>query len=415
MSTFNQTEVYQAPRTLLWLSICALAMLYGMFSLGWMIYRVHLPAQMTQLGFSEQAAPLLLLVEAILTIAVEPLAGAMSDRINRQQHTRWPLIFWGVVLSSLLFVIFSTQVAFIASSPVTRWTIVLLLLAWAVAMSLFRSPALALLRGYAPSEKLPQAASLLTLAFGLSAAATPLASPLVLKLGLTLSFTLGAILILVGAVWLQSTLPVASVASIAASTVVSRQSTAPLQPVRFSSLAKIFGLGFATMLAFRLAVETFPKLLKAQIPNGNPPLFVGLLLITLGLAALPIGKLALRQGNSRMIQIGAAIALLFLLFIPLSRTAGVAVVVAIGLGIGFSAIWNGALPFALMQVSVDRAGLGIGMLFAGVAAATSLMLGLFKPGVLSPTAAIGLGIVALIGVAGVAGLHREAESRLGQD
>ncbi len=397
MTTFNQTEVYLVPRRLLWLSVCALAALYGTFSLGWMIYRVHLPAQMTQLGFSEQAVPLLLLVEALLTIAVEPWAGAISDHTHRQQQSRWPLIFWGVVLSSLLFVVFSTQVSFIASTLITRWAIVLLLLAWAVAMSLFRSPALALLRSFAPTEKLPQAASLLTLAFGLTAAATPLASPLVLKLGLTLSFTLAAILILAAALWLRSSLPAVPASPASSPNLV-------LQPVRFGSLARIFGLGFATMLAFRLAVETFPKLLKAQIPGIQPPLFVGLLLITLGLAALPIGKLALRQGNSRIMQLGAAVATLFLLLMPFCQSAGLAVVNAIGLGLGFSAIWNGVLPAALMQVSVDRAGLGVGMLFAGVAAAASLMLGLLsKPGVLSPAAAIGLGIVALVGI----GLDRQ--------
>jgi predicted MFS family arabinose efflux permease len=362
-----------------------------------MIYRVHLPAQMTQLGFSEQAVPLLLLVEALLTIAVEPWAGAISDHTHRQQQSRWPLIFWGVVLSSLLFVVFSTQVSFIASTLITRWAIVLLLLAWAVAMSLFRSPALALLRSFAPTEKLPQAASLLTLAFGLTAAATPLASPLVLKLGLTLSFTLAAILILAAALWLRSSLPAVPASPASSPNLV-------LQPVRFGSLARIFGLGFATMLAFRLAVETFPKLLKAQIPGIQPPLFVGLLLITLGLAALPIGKLALRQGNSRIMQLGVAVATLFLLLMPFCQSAGLAVVNAIGLGLGFSAIWNGVLPAALMQVSVDRAGLGVGMLFAGVAAAASLMLGLLsKPGVLSPAAAIGLGIVALVGI----GLDRQ--------
>jgi MFS family permease len=389
MSTLNQTASYPVSSPLLWLPICALAALYGAFSLGWMIYRVHLPAQVTQLGFSEQAAPILLLIEALLTIAVEPLAGAFSDRTQRQQHTRWPLIVQGVVLSSLLFVIFSAQVAFIASTPVTRWIVLLLLIAWSIAMSLFRSPAVALLRQAAPTEKLPQAASLLTLAFGFAGAATPLASPFVLKLGLTLSFTLAAILILLSALWLRSSLPVL-------------QSTAPVslpQPVRFSSLVRIGGLGFAAMLAFRLTIETFPKLLKAQIPGIQPPLFVGLLLITLGLAALPIGRLALNQGNSRTMLIGTVIAALFLLLMPVSHTTAMAILVAIGLGIGFSLIWNGTLPFALTQVPADRAGLGIGLLFAGVAAATSLMLGLLgKPGVLSPVAVIGLGLIALVGV-----------------
>ncbi len=393
MSTFNQAEIYPVPRPLLWLPVCALATLYGMFSLGWMVYRVHLPAQMSQLGFSEQAAPILLLVEALLTVGVEPLAGAISDRTNRRQNTRWPLIFWGVVLSSLLFVIFSTQVAFVAVGSLTRWTVVLLLLAWAMAMSLFRSPALALLRCYASPARLPQAASLLTLAFGLTAAATPLAGSLVLKLGLTLSFTLAAILILSSALWLRSNLPVVSLSLEPISAL-----TGSPQPVRLARLARILGLGVTAMLAFRLTVGIFPKLLKAQVPGLHPPLLIGLLLITLGLAALPIGKLALRQGNNRLMLIGAAVAALFLALMPLSNSTFTAVGIAVGLGIGFSLVFNGVLPFALTQVPIDRAGLGIGLFFGGVAAATATSDLLNMLGLLSVPTGIGLGIAALIGV-----------------
>jgi MFS family permease len=399
MSTLNQAEVYPIPRPLLWIPICALAALYGMFTLGWMVYRVHLPAQMAQLGFSEQAAPTILLVEALLTLAVEPLAGAVSDRSQRLQNTRWPLISWGVGLSSLLFVTFAVA-SFAGFGAGLRWVMVALLLVWSVAMSGFRSPALALLRGYAPAARLPQAASLLTVAFGIAGAATPLASPAVLKLGSAPAFMLAAVLIVLSALWLRSSHPDIQIAAPAPS----------LQPVSLGRLAGIFGLGLTAMLAFRLAIETFPKLLKAQVPAVSPPLLVGLVFLSLAIAALPIGKLSLRQGNSRMMLIGVAATGLVLALMPLSHTAAGATLTAIGLGVGFSLILNGAIPFALMQVSAERAGLGIGLLFAGVAAATSLMLGfLGKSGVLSPAAAIGLGIAALLGVGLCVGLGSRAK------
>ena len=397
MSVLNQAEVYPVSRPLLWIPICALAALYGMFTLGWMVYRVHLPAQMTQLGFSAQAAPTLLLVEAILTIAVEPLAGAMSDRSQRQQHTRWPLIAWGVGLSSLLFVLWALQVAFVGPRPGLRWIMVALLLVWSVAMSLFRSPALALIRDYAPTARLPQAASLLTVAFGLAGAATPLASPAVLGLGPTLSFMLAAILIVLSALWLRSSQP---------ETQISAQTSR--QPVSLGHLARIFGLGLTATLAFRLAIETFPKLLKAQVPAVSPPLFVGLVFLTLAVTALPVGKLALRQGNSRIMLVGIVAAALYLALMPLGHQVAGGAVIAIGLGVGFSLILNGIIPFALVQMPVAQAGLSIGLLFAGAAVATSLMLGVLgKPGALSPAAAIGLAIAALIGAGCCVGLNNQ--------
>jgi hypothetical protein len=94
---------------------------------------------------------------------------------------------------------------------------------------------------------------------------------------------------------------------------------------------------------------------------------------------------------------------------PFSRSAGIAWIIALGLGIGFSLIINGTVPFALEQVPPARIGLSVGTFFAGTAVASSLMLGVLgKPGVLSPAIAISLGIVALLAAAGCVGLARQA-------
>lgn len=394
MKTLNQVGVSEFRQPTLWLPVCALALVYGMFALGWMVYRVHLPAQMTQFGFSAQAVPLLLLIEALLSIAVEPLAGAFSDRTNRQRGTRFPIIGVGVALTALLFVILPA-LAFAEPNTTTRWILVSLLLNWSIAMSCFRSPALALLKRYASTLRLPQAASLLTFAFGLTAAATPLASPAVLKLGTTVSFTCMAILILLSAIWLRWMNPIALAASEPAEYFNSAQ------PIALAPLARSFGLGLTSTLALRLAIETFPKILKTQIvldkSDVQPPLFVGLLFISLAIAAIPVGRLAVRQGNNYTMLLGLVIATLFLGCMTLIYSPTIAVIVALGLGVGFSLILNGTLPFALEQAPPDRAGLGIGIFFAGVATASSLMLGALGTGVLSPNGAIVLAIVALIG------------------
>jgi MFS family permease len=386
MRTLNPVETYSPQRSLFWVAVCALAAVYGTSTLAWMVYRVHLPAQMTQLGFSAQAAPLLLLVEALLAIAVEPIAGAWSDRLNRD--SRLPLIAVSVGLAALLLV---TIPVLASGSSIGREWIIGLLLAWAIAMSGFRSPALALLRRYSPAARLPHAASLLTFAFGLAGAATPLASKFVLGLGVTLSFTLAAILIVVSTIGLQWANPTAPLDRVK-----------PLSDAQSMSLiqgARIFGLGLSSTLAFRLAIETFPKLLKAQVPGINPPLFVGLLFISLAIAALPIGKFAVRQGNQRTLILGVVITALFLAGMLLSLNLAIAVVIAIGSGIGFSLMINGTFPFVFTQAPPHQAGLGMGIFFAGVAVATSLMLGVLgKPGVLLPPIAIGLGLVALVGV-----------------
>ncbi len=390
MRTLNPVGAVQLQRPTLWLPLCAIALVYAAFTISWMIYRVHLPGVLTQFGFAGSVAPTLLLIESLITIAVEPLAGAFSDRTNRQQGNRFPLITFGVILSGLLFVATPALIVFTQPNSGFAWLLPMLLIAWAIAMSLFRSPALALLRRCASNLRLPQAASLLTFAVGIAGAATPLASKLVLGMGSTLTFMLGAVFILLSVIWLRWTNPIALAAS------EPPEYFAFSSEVPIANLATLFGLGLSATLAMRLAIETLPKVLKAQVPGIMPPTFVGLLFIALAIAAFPIGRVAVRVGNATTMLIGSGLAAIFFGTLLFTHSAGMAFVVAMGLGIAFSFLINGTLPFALVLVPPDRAGLGIGIFFAGAATATSLFTGILaKPGVLSPISGFAIGCVAL--------------------
>ena len=405
MRTLNPMGAVQLQRPTLWLPLCAIAAVYGAFTISWMIYRVHLPGELTQFGFAKSVAPTLLLIESVITIAIEPLAGAFSDRTNRQQGSRFPLITFGAILAGLLFVTIPALIVFAQPNSGLNWLLPILLIAWAIAMSLFRSPALALLRRCAPNLRLPQAASLLTFAAGITGAATPLASQLVLDLGATLTFTLGAVFVLLSVIWLRWTNPIALAAS------EPPEHFASSSQISSANLATVFGLGLSATLALRLTIETLPKVLKAQVPGVTPPTFVGLLFIAIAIAAFPIGRFAVRKGNATTMLIGSGLAAIFLGILLLINSAGMALIVAAGLGIAFSFLINGTLPFAIVLVPPDRAGLGIGIFFAGAAAATSLFMGILaKPGVLSPASGVAIGVAALGLAAGVVWLGKSREA-----
>ena len=390
MRTLNPVGAVQLQRPTLWLPLCAIAAVYGAFTISWMIYRVHLPGELTQFGFAKSVAPTLLLIESLITIAVEPLAGAFSDRTNRQQGSRFPLITFGAILAGLLFVTIPALIVFTQPNSGFAWLLPVLLIAWAIAMSLFRSPALALLRRCASNWRLPQAASLLTFAVGIAGAATPLATPLVLGLGATLTFTLGAVCVLLSVIWLRWTNPISLATS------EPPEYFAASSPVSIANLAALFGLGLSVTLAMRLAIETLPKVLKAHVPGIAPTTFVGLFFIALAIAAFPIGRFAVRTGNAKTMLIGSGLAAIFFGILMFTSSAGMALIVAVGLGCSFSFLINGTLPFALMLVPPDRAGLGIGIFFAGAATATSLFLGILaKPVVLSPISGFAIGCFAL--------------------
>src|SRR5207237_10803388 len=78
-----------------------------------------------------------------------------------------------------------------------RWMLLSILIAWALAMTVFRSPAICLLGQYATPAALPQAASLLILSGGLIGAFGPFASKLILGWGPAVTFAIASFVLLV--------------------------------------------------------------------------------------------------------------------------------------------------------------------------------------------------------------------------
>jgi MFS family permease len=392
MRTRSRADLWRSHPIILWQAVGALAALYGSFTLAWVIYRVHLPALLTQFRFPPDMAPRLLLIEAMLAIAVEPLAGMWSDRVQQKQGTRFPTISQGIFLASALFVLLPALAT--VTPPVGIWpgALLLLLIVWAIAMSWFRSPAVALLGRYASALRLPQAASWLTFAGGIAGAAMPLGNTFILNMGRAIPFVLAATILLATTAVLQNADPSPADPS--------PEETEPAPLRQYELLIRvglIASLGFAVTLAFRLAIETFPKLLKAQLPGVTPPLFVGIVFLAIALTAIPGGRLAVRVGNRKVMLLSAVAMAVGLGLMPLVVTSWMAALVACILGASFSLITNGTLPITLTLLPLERSGLAVGAFFGGVSLAASVFSGILaRPDVLSPIAAIVLGIVALV-------------------
>jgi len=145
---------------ILWPQVGGLALVQGSITLCWVIYNLYLGALLTALGFPQAWTATLLVIKNLLGMVMEPLMGTFSDRQQHLMGTRFPLIALGVVLSAGLFFLIPTALIW-GQNAVLRWLLPLLLVAWAMAMTMFRSPALSLLGRYAFRTNLPQATSLL--------------------------------------------------------------------------------------------------------------------------------------------------------------------------------------------------------------------------------------------------------------
>ena len=197
-----------------------MAALQAAITLTWMLYRLYLPQLLAGYGFAGFDRGITILEDS-LAITIEPLAGWLSDKQRHWMGTRFPLIVVGTILSSVLFI--AIPAIFILGNPVSplRWMLPVVIVAWSIAMAMFRSPAVSLLGQYATQTQLPQAMSLLVFVGGLAGAARPVAGDFILNLGPAFTFASGSFVLLGAVAFLRSVNPDAALSELPPDTAIS--------------------------------------------------------------------------------------------------------------------------------------------------------------------------------------------------
>ncbi len=353
----------------LWLQVSALAGVQGAITLTWIIYRLYLPQLLALFGFPGALAATLLVVENLLGAVMEPLMGGLSDQAKRWMGTRFPFISGGVILSSTLFIAIPTLVVFGNPTSAIRSVLPILLIGWALAMTVFRSPAISLLGQYAAPTALPLAASLLTLTGGTIGAFAPFANRIVLGWGPVLTFAVGSFTLLGAAAVLRFVHPPETPTS---SIPNSEPSPIPAHNSLLPALGWIFVTGASVAWGSSFLMQTMRKVMQALVGNDNLDWVMFVIAIAFALAALPAGAIATKLGNGRAMLWGIGVTMGFMLLIALIPNWLVVLIAVVALVAAFSLIVNGAVPYALSLMPPQRAGLGTGMYFGGYSIAAGL-------------------------------------------
>ncbi|MEO0395792.1 MAG: MFS transporter [Cyanobacteria bacterium P01_A01_bin.137] len=350
-------------RRILWFQVLGLAAVQGAISLTWVIYNLYLKDLLLVFGFSAGLATLLLVIENAMGALMEPLMGTFSDQRQHWVGSRFPQIALGLILSAVCFL--GIPLVVVVGGVSLKALLPVAMVAWALAMTVFRSPALSLLGRYAFEADLPQAASVLTMVGGVTGAMAPLASDFILNLGPLAAFSIGTVVLLLAALVLRQVNPGKTVSSSPSSTGANAQ-------MQWANLPWIFATGASVALGLRLLLQSFPKAV-AGTGFAQPKFIMVALFVTVAVSALPCGQLATKLGNRRAMMIGFVGLVVAAGVTTVMGTAGVAVLVAIAIGIAFSLVANGTLPYALSMVPPTKAGLGTGLYFSGGAAAMSVL------------------------------------------
>jgi len=389
----------QSQSLILWRQVGGVAALQAAITLTWMLYRLYLPQLLAGFGFAGFDRGITILEDS-LAITIEPFAGWLSDKQRQWMGTRFPLIVVGTILSSVLFI--AIPAIFIFGNPVSplRWMLPGVIVAWSIAMGMFRSPAVSLLGQYATQTQLPQAMSLLAFVGGLVGAAKPVAGDFILNLGPAFAFAIGSFVLLGAVAFLRSVNPDAALSELPPDTAISER-------VSITALGLVAVTGMAVAWGSRAMGERIlPHVFQTQIAGVDSKLLMAGFSLALAFASLLAGVIAVRLGNQRTLLGGLVATAVLLLVMVFSQ--GFVMVAATVLAVIFtnSLIITTVVPFALSMVPPPRKGLGVGFYFGGFSLGmTFYSLVFVAPKVVPPgtTAIVGAIAFLLAGVCVVAG------------
>jgi hypothetical protein len=352
-----------------WYKIIGLSAVQGAISLTWLIYNIYLPKLLISAGFPASLAISIIIIENAIAVILEPLFGTLSDRAYRWIATKFGFVALGVILTSVISILIPTLVVFWDVFKVISWILPGILIAWAMAMTVFRTPAISLIGRYAMTSELPIAMSFLTVVGGFIGALRPISQDFILSLGAPITFTIGSIVLLTATGLLRYFDPGVNDPLL----VTERQPIVPLK------IGLLLGAGFGIAWGLRCLLETLPKVFKLHIPQIDPVLAMVIISLAISVSALPGGLFAAKYGNRRLILIGIVMTVLALLAIALVPNYITIVIAVLAIVICLSWVTNGAVPFAIDAFPADRTGLAIGLYFGGFSAGISSFSSLFNP------------------------------------
>lgn len=330
--------------------------------LTWTVYAVYLPELLESVGIDKGWTPWVLLADQVLFACFDVLAGFMADRAFRL----YARIGYAVVAAAAVSCIAFAALPFIPGLGAGPLLFLALIAVWAISSAALRSPIFALLARHAPQPEVPKLAGLALLGMGLAAAASPYLGAALKTLDPRLPFLLASLALLLAAGGLI---------------LAERRYEAPSEPKPLPKAPTIPAPGWlpaVLLVALAVQIATFinaaPRYLRdadaAWLPWLMPVFWVSFSLIVF---AGP--RLAKHWGPPRSFLTGCVLG-----------AAGIGVTMLPGIeaaicGYGVAGIgWGLVLPSAFGMAAASgrsaRAGTYTGLLFAALAGAAFLRIGL---------------------------------------
>ncbi|NEV63854.1 MFS transporter [Thiorhodococcus minor] len=334
--------------------------------LTWTVYAIYLPELLASVGIDKGWTPWVLLADQVLFACFDVLAGFMADRAFRL----YARIGYGVAAAAAVSCIAFAALPFVPGLGASPLIFLLLIAVWAVSSAALRSPLFALLARHAPQPEVPKLAGLALLGMGLAAAASPYLGALLKTLDPRLPFLLASLALLLTAGGL-----------ILAERGYGSPSAPKPQPAARAVPAPGW-LPAVLLVALAVQIATFVNAAPRYLRDSDAtwlPWLLPVFWVSFSFIVFAGPRLAKHWGPPRLFLTGCLVG-----------AAGIGVTLLPGIeaaisGYGVAGIgWGLVLPSAFGMAAASgrggRAGTYMGLLFAALAAAAFLRIGLNMTG-----------------------------------
>ncbi len=331
----------------------------------WALYNVFMPLLLGAFIESRALRGAIMGLDNVVAIALIPVVGAWSDRVDGPWGRRLPFLLVGVPLAALTF-------AALPWAAAALWTLLLVDVVFLLAITLYRAPLVALMPDHVAERDRSAANGVITLMAAVGGALALLLIAPSFDRAPWLPFAAAAALALIALAALlaaaQRHPPFVSTGVVQDDapllTVLLRDVRALGRPAQRGALWLLVGL-FACFFGFAAVEAQFSVLVTESLgaSGGEAGRMLGLASGAFVLSALPAGLAARRLGALTTMRVGAAVLALALL-VAFARFDPHVLAVCMALaGVGWAAVLVPAYPLVAGLGGRERTGFYTGMYY----------------------------------------------------
>jgi MFS family permease len=285
-----------------------LALVQGLWAIGWVVYVVWLPGLVQQAGMLADWVPWLLILDQWVFALSDLVCGVAADRLRRQLRRFGPWLMAMMGLSALAFLL----LPWAARSQAPTLFLVLTLV-WTATSSALRAPVMALLGRHVSAQQLAWPTGLWLFGLGVAGALAPYLQPRVRELSPDLAFALPAVALMLAAsalIWAERQLghTESSPAPTPSSAPVPLWAARP-RIVGLPGWGLFLGAVALAALGFQIhfPVNAAPQFLQLN-PSATLETLLPLFWVGFNLALWPASRLSQRLGGVGTMAVGCTVA-----------------------------------------------------------------------------------------------------------